>query len=131
GCLSGCGRCDRSGPWRARHRVNDPTSRLSIECFKLSGVSTPAPPRAPIFVAVLAAAGITVSLQQTLVVPLVPQFPRLLGAPAADTAWVVTSTLLTAAVATPVVGRLADMVGKRRMMVFCLVMLISGSVVAA
>jgi MFS family permease len=119
--------------------VNDPTSRLSIECFKLSGVSSATtavpsvagPRRAPVFVAVLAAAGITVSLQQTLVVPLVPQFPRLLGAPAADTAWVVTSTLLTAAVATPVVGRLADMVGKRRMMVFCLVMLISGSVVAA
>ncbi|MCD2194518.1 MFS transporter [Actinomycetospora endophytica] len=90
-----------------------------------------APARAPIFVAVLALAGITVSLQQTLVVPLVPQFPRLLGASAADTAWIVTATLLTAAVATPVVGRLADMVGKRRMMLFCLVMLIAGSVVAA
>lgn len=119
--------------------MNDPTSRLSIGCFKLSDVSSATtavpsaagPRRAPVFVAVLAAAGITVSLQQTLVVPLVPQFPRLLGAPAADTAWVVTSTLLTAAVATPVVGRLADMLGKRRMMVFCLVMLISGSVVAA
>ncbi|WP_312029892.1 MFS transporter [Actinomycetospora sp. TBRC 11914] len=60
-----------------------------------------------------------------------PQFPRLLGASAADTAWIVTATLLTAAVATPVVGRLADMVGKRRMMFFCLVMLIAGSVVAA
>jgi MFS family permease len=97
-----------------------------------STVSAPATPaRAPIFVAVLALAGITVSLQQTLVVPLVPQFPRLLGASAADTAWIVTATLLTAAVATPVVGRLADMVGKRRMMLFCLAMLIAGSVVAA
>lgn len=119
--------------------MNDPNSPVSIDCFKLSAVSSATtavpsvagPRRAPVFVAVLAAAGITVSLQQTLVVPLVPQLPRLLGAPAADTAWVVTSTLLTAAVATPVVGRLADMVGKRRMMVFCLVMLISGSVVAA
>jgi MFS family permease len=89
------------------------------------------PTRSPAFVAALALAGITVSLQQTLVVPLVPQFPRLLGAPAADTAWIVTATLLTAAVATPVVGRLADMVGKRRMMFFCLAMLIAGSVVAA
>lgn len=99
--------------------------------------SGPDAPRTPIFVAVLALAGITVSLQQTLVVPLVPlvplvpQFPRLLGAPAADTAWVVTSTLLTAAVATPVVGRLADMIGKRRMMIAAVAMLILGSVVAA
>lgn len=90
-----------------------------------------APTRSPAFVAALALAGIAVSLQQTLVVPLVPQFPRLLGASAADTAWIVTATLLTAAVATPVVGRLADMVGKRRMMFFCLAMLIAGSVVAA
>ncbi|GLZ56071.1 MFS transporter [Actinomycetospora sp. NBRC 106378] len=87
--------------------------------------------KSPAFVAVLALAGITVSLQQTLVVPLVPQFPRLLGAAPADTAWIVTSTLLTAAVAVPIVGRLADMTGKRRMLLFCLVMLIAGSVVAA
>ncbi|GAA4920132.1 EmrB/QacA subfamily drug resistance transporter [Actinomycetospora succinea] len=87
--------------------------------------------RAPAFVPVLALAGITVSLQQTLVVPLVPQFPRLLGAAPADTAWIVTATLLTAAVAVPIVGRLADMVGKRRMLLVCLAMLIAGSVVAA
>jgi MFS family permease len=92
--------------------------------------STPAPTRAPAFVPVLALAGITVSLQQTLVVPLVPQFPRLLGAPA-DTAWIVTATLLTAAVAVPIVGRLADMVGKRRMLLVCLATLVAGSVVAA
>ncbi|MDD7963972.1 MFS transporter [Actinomycetospora lemnae] len=91
-----------------------------------------APPRrAPAFVPVLALAGITVSLQQTLVVPLVPQFPRLLDAPAADTAWIVTATLLTAAVAVPIVGRLADMVGKRRMLLVCLAVLVAGSVVAA
>jgi len=95
-------------------------------------VTSAAPPRrAPAFVPVLALAGITVSLQQTLVVPLVPQFPRLLGAAPADTAWIVTATLLTAAVAVPIVGRLADMVGKRRMLLVCLAMLIAGSVVAA
>ncbi|WP_373695058.1 MFS transporter [Actinomycetospora aeridis] len=93
--------------------------------------SAATPRRTPAFVPVLALAGITVSLQQTLVVPLVPQFPRLLGAPPADTAWVVTATLLTAAVAVPIVGRLADMVGKRRMLLVCLAMLIAGSVVAA
>jgi len=82
-------------------------------------------------VAVLAFAGIVVSLMQTLVIPLVPQFPRLLGAPAADTAWVVTATLLGAAVATPVVGRLGDMYGKRRLLLLSLVLLVVGSVVCA
>nr|WP_228046157.1 MFS transporter [Saccharopolyspora sp. HNM0983] len=79
----------------------------------------------------MAFGGISVSLMQTLVVPLVPQLPALLGAPAGDTAWAVTATLLSSAVATPTVGRLGDMYGKRRMVLFSLAMLVAGSVVCA
>lgn len=88
-------------------------------------------PPSPAVVAVLAFAGIVVSLMQTLVIPIVPELPRLLDAPASDTAWAVTATLLAAAVATPVVGRLGDMFGKRRMLLISGVMLIVGSVVCA
>ncbi|KUN21184.1 MFS transporter [Streptomyces antibioticus] len=88
-------------------------------------------PRSPAVVAVLAFAGIVVSLMQTLVIPIVPELPRLLDAPASDTAWAVTATLLAAAVATPVTGRLGDMFGKRRMLLISGVMLIVGSVVCA
>ncbi|WP_346433514.1 MFS transporter [Nonomuraea composti] len=82
-------------------------------------------------VSVLAVAGIVGSLMQTLVVPLVGELPRLLGAGAADTSWVITATLLVGAVATPVVGKLGDLYGKRRMMLACSVPLIAGSVVCA
>ncbi|MCF1598632.1 MFS transporter [Streptomyces muensis] len=82
-------------------------------------------------VAVLALAGIVVSLMQTLVIPIVPELPRLLDASASDTAWAVTATLLAAAVATPVVGRLGDMVGKRRMLLTSIALLVAGSVVCA
>ncbi|MGV9699954.1 MFS transporter [Streptomyces sp. NPDC003470] len=88
-----------------------------------------AAPRPNAVVAVLALAGIVVSLMQTLVIPIVPELPKLLDAPASDAAWAVTATLLAAAVATPVVGRLGDMAGKRRMLLFSLVLLIAGSVV--
>ncbi|MFE3854879.1 MFS transporter [Streptomyces griseorubiginosus] len=87
------------------------------------------PPRPGAVVAVLAFAGIVVSLMQTLVIPIVPELPKLLDAPASDTAWAVTATLLAAAVATPVVGRLGDMFGKRRMLLVSGVMLVVGSVV--
>ncbi|WP_416973631.1 MFS transporter [Streptomyces sp. 4F14] len=90
-----------------------------------------APPKPNAVVAVLALAGIVVSLMQTLVIPIVPELPRLLDAPASDTAWAVTATLLAAAVATPVVGRLGDMFGKRRMLLVSIVLLVSGSVVCA
>ncbi|WP_262380274.1 MFS transporter [Nonomuraea sp. PA05] len=82
-------------------------------------------------VSVLAVAGIVGSLMQTLVVPLVGELPRLLDASAADTSWVITVTLLVGAVATPVVGKLGDLYGKRRMMLACSVPLIAGSVVCA
>ncbi|MFH0179695.1 MFS transporter [Streptomyces cacaoi] len=90
-----------------------------------------AAPRADLVVAVLAFGGIVVSLMQTLVIPIVPELPKLLDAPASDTAWAVTATLLAAAVATPVMGRLGDMHGKRRMLLVSLLMLIAGSVTAA
>ncbi|WP_030678731.1 MFS transporter [Streptomyces cellulosae] len=90
-----------------------------------------AAPRPNAVVAVLAFAGIVVALMQTLVIPIVPELPRLLDAPASDTAWAVTATLLAAAVATPVVGRLGDMYGKRRMLMVSVVMLVIGSVACA
>ncbi|WP_426569985.1 MFS transporter [Streptomyces canus] len=88
-------------------------------------------PRAGLVVAVLAFGGIVVSLMQTLVIPIVPELPKLLDASASDAAWAVTATLLAAAVATPVMGRLGDMYGKRRMLLVSLLMLIAGSVTAA
>lgn len=92
---------------------------------------TAAPPRPNVVVVVLAFGGIVVSLMQTLVIPLIPELPTLLNAKPADTAWVITATLLASAVVTPVVGRLGDMYGKRRMLLLSLVMLVLGSVVAA
>ncbi|MEV5850481.1 MFS transporter [Streptomyces sp. NPDC051985] len=87
--------------------------------------------RANVVVAVLAFGGIVVSLMQTLVIPIVPELPKLLDASASNAAWAVTATLLAAAVATPVMGRLGDMYGKRLMLLTSLVMLVVGSVVAA
>ncbi|MFF8032604.1 MFS transporter [Streptomyces sp. NPDC016626] len=91
---------------------------------------TAPPPHPTAMVAVLAFGGIVVSLMQTLVIPIVGQLPQLLDAPASDTAWAVTATLLAAAVATPVMGRLGDMYGKRRMLLLSMAMLVIGSVVA-
>ncbi|POX51336.1 MFS transporter [Streptomyces sp. Ru71] len=90
-----------------------------------------APARTNLVVAVLAFGGIVVSLMQTLVIPIVPELPRLLDAPASDAAWAVTATLLAAAVATPVMGRLGDMYGKRRLLLVSVVLLVAGSVTAA
>src|ERR1017187_6209206 len=81
--------------------------------------------------AVLCVSGTVVALQQTLVVPLLPDFPKILNTSAENTSWLITATLLTGAVATPIVSRLADMVGKRLMMLVSMLAMVAGSILAA
>lgn len=88
-------------------------------------------PRQGAIVAVLAIAGLASSFMFTLVVPIQSKLPELLDASREDTAWVVTSTLLAAAIITPISGRLGDMYGKRRIVLVLLALLVLGSVIAA
>ncbi|MFK5583422.1 MFS transporter [Serinicoccus sp. LYQ131] len=82
-------------------------------------------------IVVLALCGTLVSLQQTLVLPLLPDFPEILDTTSDNASWLVTATLLTAAVGTPIVSRLADMFGKRLMLIVCMWAVIVGSVISA
>ena len=87
--------------------------------------------RQNLIVAVLAFAGMSAAFMQTLLIPIQGELPRLLDAPAADTAWVITVTLLTAAISNPIAGRLGDMFGKRRVAIASMSMLAIGSVICA
>ncbi|MFJ9408828.1 MFS transporter [Streptomyces sp. NPDC101393] len=97
----------------------------------------PEPPETPethhprALVAVLAFCGVVVALMQTLVVPLLPHIPELTGATPATASWLVTITLLTGAICTPVLGRVGDMYGKRRVLLISLGVLVLGSVLCA
>jgi MFS family permease len=88
-------------------------------------------PRASLVIGVLASCGLSVSLMQTLVVPLLPQFPRLLGTSPATAAWLVTATLVAGAVSAPLLGRLGDMYGRRRMLLVSLLLMTVGSAIGA
>jgi predicted MFS family arabinose efflux permease len=82
-------------------------------------------------IAVLAVTGACASFMFTLVMPIQAQLPQLLDAPREATAWVVTITLLTSAIVTPIAGRLGDLFGKRRVILLLLVTLIIGNILAA
>jgi MFS family permease len=84
-----------------------------------------------VLIAVLAAAGISVSLMQTLIIPLVPELPKLLNTSPTNASWAITVTLLTAAVATPVFGRLGDMYGPKPILIICAATLTAGSMTSA
>ena len=91
----------------------------------------PRPQHPGVLVAAMAAAGIGVSLMQTLIIPVLPELPMLLNISPANASWAITATLLTAAVATPVFGRLGDMYGPKPVLICCAVFLTAGSVLAA
>lgn len=79
----------------------------------------------------LAFAGITVAVMQTLLVPVIKDLPSLLGTDPANATWVMTATLLAGAVATPIMGRLGDLNGKRRMLLASLAVMVVGSLICA
>ena len=86
--------------------------------------------RQSLITAVLCIAGTVVALQQTLVVPAIPRLPGILGASPSSVSWAVTATLLAGAASTPIVSRLADMVGKKRMMLISIAFVLVGSLLA-
>lgn len=81
--------------------------------------------------AVLALSGLAYSLAQTMLVPALGELRTGLDTDASGVAWTLTGFLLSAAIATPVFGRLGDMFGKRRMLVISLTLFGLGSVVSA
>ncbi|MET9828817.1 MFS transporter [Streptomyces sp. NPDC006385] len=82
-------------------------------------------------VPVLAFAGIVVAVMQTLLVPVIKDLPQLLNTTPSNATWVLTSTLLSGAVATPIMGRLGDLYGKRRMLMAGLAVMVLGALVSA
>ncbi|GAC55461.1 putative major facilitator transporter [Gordonia amicalis NBRC 100051 = JCM 11271] len=75
--------------------------------------------------------GLVASLMQTLIIPIQPDLPRLLGTSIGNASWIITATLLAAAVAMPIAGRLGDMFGKQRVLLASAVLLTLGSLLCA
>ncbi|MBB5137450.1 MFS family permease [Thermocatellispora tengchongensis] len=68
---------------------------------------------------------------ETVLAPAVPLIQKAVGASTPAIAWVFTGVLLAGAVATPVVGRLADIRDKRRILLWVLAIVGVGTIVAA
>jgi MFS family permease len=91
----------------------------------------PPPTKALVTVVVLCFGGLSAALVQTLVIPIQTQLPGLLHTSPENASWVITITLLAAAVAMPIAGRLADMLGKQRVLAVSSALLLVGSLICA
>ncbi|MCK9904935.1 MFS transporter [Parafrankia colletiae] len=80
---------------------------------------------------VLAAGAATFGLLQSLVSPVLPTIQEALHTSQTNVTWVLTVYLLSASIFTPIMGRLGDMSGKKRMFVIALGALAIGCLLSA
>ena len=88
-------------------------------------------PRPRLLIAGLSVVVLTVAVLQTAVVPVLGIIATQLEVSTVAVSWAVTANLLAAAAATPVLGRLADLHSKKRVLLGVLAVVLIGSVIAA
>ncbi|WP_405952118.1 MFS transporter [Streptomyces prunicolor] len=81
--------------------------------------------------AVLATGAGVFSMLQSLIAPALPTVQHALHTSQSTATWVMTAYLLSASVFTPILGRVGDLVGKKRTLVAVLVAVLAGCLVAA
>ncbi|GAA3406156.1 MFS transporter [Pseudarthrobacter polychromogenes] len=79
----------------------------------------------------LALGGLSFAVLQSLVAPALSTIGKDLGASTGDVSWILTAYLLSASVLTPIFARLGDMLGKRRILIVVLSILLIGTLLAA
>ena len=103
--------------------------------FKRTPSRSSAPAEQPIrpraLIAGLSVVVLTVAVLQTAVVPVLGIIADQLNASTVAVSWAVTANLLAAAAATPLIGRLADLHPKKRVLLCVLAVVLVGSILAA
>src|SRR5665213_4024009 len=81
--------------------------------------------------AVLALAGLAYAMLSSAVVPALPTMQHELHTTETGITWLLTGYLLAASVGTSILGRLGDMYGKERLLLWTLIVLLGGTLLAA
>jgi MFS family permease len=87
--------------------------------------------RATLELLVVGLGALVVALAQSVLIPVLSILPADLDTSASNVNWLLTSTLLVAAVSVPILGRLGDMFGKRRMLLVAIGALVAGSLMTS
>ncbi len=84
-----------------------------------------------LILAVLSLAGLAYAVLSSAVIPALPTLQHSLHTTETGVAWLLTSFLLSASVGTAIIGRLGDMYGKERLLLWTLLTLAAGALLAA
>jgi EmrB/QacA subfamily drug resistance transporter len=84
-----------------------------------------------LILAVLSLGGVAYAMLSSSVVPALPTIQHALHTNETDITWLLTAYLLSASIGTAILGRLGDMYGKERMLLWTLLILAAGTLLAA
>ena len=84
-----------------------------------------------VILSVLLLAGLAYAVLSSAVIPALPTIQRDLHTTETGVTWVLTGFLLSASVGTSIIGRLGDMYGKERLLLYTLLVLSAGTLLAA
>jgi EmrB/QacA subfamily drug resistance transporter len=88
------------------------------------------PARPSLILAVLSLGALVYAVLSSAVIPALPTIQRSLQASETGVTWLLTGFLLSASVGTAIIGKLGDMYGKQRLLVWTLVTLAAGTLLA-
>src|SRR5581483_3125265 len=83
-----------------------------------------------LILAVLCLAGLAYAVLSSAVIPALPSFQRALHTSVTGATWLLTGFLVSASVGTSIIGRLGDMYGKERLLLWTLGVLAAGTFLA-
>jgi MFS family permease len=84
-----------------------------------------------VILAVLSLAGLAYAVLSSAVIPALPTLQHALHTSETGSAWLLTGFLLSASVGTSIIGRLGDIYGKERVLLWTLIVLAAGTLLAA
>src|SRR5436190_5038137 len=84
-----------------------------------------------VILAVLSLAGLAYAVLSSAVIPALPTIQHDLHATETGVTWLLTGFLLSASVGTAIIGRLGDMYGKERLLLWTLLVLAAGTLLGA
>lgn len=94
-------------------------------------VATSQGTRAGLLIGVLSLISAVSALQQAVVIPILPRLVTAFDSSLTSVSWALTVSLLVGAIATPIAGRLGDMIGHKTVLVAVVALLAAGSIVGA
>src|SRR5680860_1195421 len=102
-------------------------SKNKIDVKSTTSYQNKIPKDAWITLAILSLIGLIIVYGETMIIPAIPDLVEDFNIPYNTTAWILTAYLIAGAVATPIVGKLSDIYGKKKILLIVMIIYTAGT----